>query len=82
MPEVYRFGGSRHSSVGRLTMCVPLADDFLMELSIDVVDVSVTLLFGLGTRDKFHTYANTVLNRLVCEAYSVSVPLVRNLGHV
>eukprot|EP00170_Pyropia_yezoensis_P001216 contig_5399_g1220 len=56
-------------------MCVPLADDFLMELSIDVVDVSVTLLFGLGTRDKFHTYANTVLNRLVCEAYSVSVPL-------
>eukprot|EP00170_Pyropia_yezoensis_P002751 contig_11549_g2756 len=82
MPEVYRFGGSRHASVGRLTMRVPLAVDFFMELSMDVVDVNVPLLLGLDTLDKFHMYANTVLNRLVCEAYSVSVPLVRKLGHV
>lgn len=79
---MYRFGGSRHASIGTLTMRIPLADDFFMELSVDVVDVNVPLLFGLDTLDKFHMYANTVLNRLVCEAYSVSVPLVRKLGHV
>lgn len=81
-PEVYRFGGSRHASIGTLTIRIPLADDYFLELTVDVVDVNVPLLFGLDTLDKFHMYANTVLNRLVCEAYSVTMPLVRKLGHV
>lgn len=48
---------------------------------MDVVDVNVPLLFGLVTLDKFHMYASTVPNGLVCEAFSVSVPLVRKLDH-
>lgn len=82
VPEVYRFGGSRHASIGTLAMRIPLADDFFMQLMVNVVDVNVPLLFGLDILDKFRMYANTVLNRLVCEAYSVTVPLVRKLGHV
>lgn len=61
-PEVYRFGGSRHASIGTLTIRIPLADDYFLELTVDVVDVNVPLLFGLDTLDKFHMYANTVLN--------------------
>eukprot|EP00170_Pyropia_yezoensis_P004053 contig_16673_g4064 len=45
-------------------MRVPLADDFFMELSMDVVDENVPSLFGLDTLDNIHMYANTVLNRL------------------
>ncbi|GAB0498186.1 hypothetical protein MMPV_009527 [Pyropia vietnamensis] len=63
-------------------MRIPLTEDFFIELSVDVVNVNVPLLFGMDTLDKFRMYANTVLNRLVCEVYSVTVPLVRKLGHV
>lgn len=81
-PQVYRFGGGLHPSVGKAHRRIPFAADFVLSLRVDVIDLNVPLLLGMSTMDEHGMYANTVANQMVREDPGATAPLVRKLGHV
>lgn len=81
-PQVYRFGGGLHPSVGKVHVRIPFDTDFVMALDVDVIDLNVPLLLGMSTMDEHGMYANKVVNRMVCVPAGVTAPPVRKYGHV
>lgn len=80
-PNVFRFGGGRHRSVSTLDVRVPIAQDFFLMLTVDVIDLNVPLLLGLETMDQHRMYFNNTTNTLMCLNEGVGLPVVRKLGH-
>lgn len=80
--HVYQFGDGLHRIVGRAPRRIPFAAEFVLSISVDVVDHNVPLLLGTSTMEGHGMYANTIANRMVCEYAGVAAHLVRKLGHV
>ncbi len=78
----YLFGDDKQNSMGKITIRIPLVDDKVIQIEVDVVQANVPLLIGLDILDKYQMYVNTVTNNLVAPFLEISTPLVRKLGHV
>lgn len=62
----FKFGKHREASIGKAQLRVPYSDSRYMQLDVDVVEIDVPLLIGLGVMDKHNIYVDNVDNLLVC----------------
>lgn len=79
--NVFRFGGGRHASVGALEVRMPITQEIVLELTVDVIELDVPLLLGLEKMEKHRMYFNNMTNRLICVNEGVGLLVVRALGH-
>jgi len=78
----YRLGGGSYVTIGIVHIRVPIAEDFFLPLTVNSMDLNLPFLMGLDILDVYRMYFNNMTNHLVCINEVVSVPLVRNFGHV
>ena len=78
----YKFGDSSQNSLGSMNMRIPINDNKVIHIEVDVVQANVTFLIGLDLLDEYSLYVNNVTNELVAPYLAISTPLVRKRGHI
>jgi len=64
-PRRFRLGGSDYDTVGAVRIRFPVANDYFLPLTVDVIARNVPFFLGLDTPDLHRMYVNSVTNHLV-----------------
>ncbi len=77
----YKFGDNTQQSLGSINIRIPLQDNNMINVPVDVVRADVPFLIGIDLLDEYRLYVNTVSNFLVSPDLELFTPLVRKNGH-
>jgi len=77
----FRFDGGTHPTVGTLAMRLVITQEFLIPLTVDVIQLIMPILLGFTKMDEHRMYFKNATNHFVCGDEGANVPVVRKLGH-
>ena len=80
--DVFRFGDGCFPSIGTVRIVIPTGTSEVLRLTVSIVDADVPFLLGLDTLDAARAFVDNVDNVLRFKDKSITIPLVRKLGHV
>ena len=81
-PFSFRFGDTRHQSLGQFIIRIPTPNNSFLEFTADVVPPDIPLLIGIDTLDKYKLVADNVKNVLEHRKQGWSIPIQRKHGHM
>ena len=80
--HLYQFGNDVQNSLGSIKMRIPINDDKIIIVDVDVVSADVPFLIGLDFLDTYGFYVNNLDDKLYCPKLGIKIPLKRKYGHI